>query len=304
MNYHHTPLFFDCEGASLLGVLTTPARPQRPARLAVVIVVGGPQYRVGSHRQFVLLSRALAAAGIACLRFDYRGMGDSEGPKRSFEDVHADIQAGIDVLCRRIPSVDKVVLWGLCDGAAASAFFSGADPRVAGLALFNPWVRTEAGAAHAVLRHYYAKRVLDPGFWRKLVSGNVSPFAAVSTFLQNLGRAVGSRRGAFAVNAHSPLTERMAAGLARLSGPTLIALSANDAVAAEFRIQAANSSSLVAVLRRPNVARMEIAEADHTFSCAEARDLATAGTLDWLRERFPDAFRNAASPIEKSTGGA
>ena len=43
-------------------------RPEVTARTGVVIVVGGRQNRVGSHRQFVLLARALAAAGYATLR--------------------------------------------------------------------------------------------------------------------------------------------------------------------------------------------------------------------------------------------
>ncbi|MEO6566032.1 MAG: alpha/beta fold hydrolase, partial [Casimicrobiaceae bacterium] len=81
-----------------------------------MIVVGGPQYRVGSHRQFALLARALARVGIPALRFDYRGMGDSEGDRRSFDEIDADIAAAIDTLCREA-HLARVVLWGLCDGA-------------------------------------------------------------------------------------------------------------------------------------------------------------------------------------------
>ena len=62
MNYTEQTTAFACAGETLLGIL---AEPQTPAHTGVVVVVGGPQYRVGSHRQFVLLSRALAAAGFA-----------------------------------------------------------------------------------------------------------------------------------------------------------------------------------------------------------------------------------------------
>lgn len=63
---------FACVRDTLLGIL---ARPATPADTAVV--VGGPQYRASSHQQFLLLSRALAASGIAVLRFDNHGMGHS-----------------------------------------------------------------------------------------------------------------------------------------------------------------------------------------------------------------------------------
>ena len=32
------------------------------------------------------------------------------------------------------------------------------DPRVAGLALLNPWVRSDAGLARARVKHYYRQR--------------------------------------------------------------------------------------------------------------------------------------------------
>jgi uncharacterized protein len=64
---------FACGDDQLLGILHH--ANGTPRRLGIVIVVGGPQYRVGSHRQFVLMSRAFAAEGYPVLRFDYRGNG-------------------------------------------------------------------------------------------------------------------------------------------------------------------------------------------------------------------------------------
>ena len=74
----------------LVGVL---ARPEDAGDVAVLIMVGGPQYRVGSHRQFTLLARDLSRHGYTSLRFDYAGMGDSEGQRARFDAVHADVDA-------------------------------------------------------------------------------------------------------------------------------------------------------------------------------------------------------------------
>ncbi len=134
------------------------------ATVGVVIVVGGPQYRVGSHRQFVSLARALARAGIPALRFDYEGMGDSPGPQRSFEEVDEDLRAAVDTLFAQSPGLRSVVLWGLCDAASAALMYAPADPRVAGLVLLNPWVRTEAGLAQSYLENYYGKAPAERGF--------------------------------------------------------------------------------------------------------------------------------------------
>ena len=108
MPFVETPVCFDCAGESLIGIV---AEATRPAPVGVVIVVGGPQYRVGSHRQFVLLARSLAAAGWSVLRFDHRGIGDSEGEPRSFEAIDADIAAAIDAMHRFLPGLRNLPRW-------------------------------------------------------------------------------------------------------------------------------------------------------------------------------------------------
>lgn len=114
-----TALTFSCGDATLVGILHGTSRP---ARRGVVIVVGGPQYRVGAHRQYVILARALADNGVPVLRFDYRGMGDSSGVFSGFEDCSEDIRAAVDALLEHCSGLDEVVLWGLCDAHRPSPF--------------------------------------------------------------------------------------------------------------------------------------------------------------------------------------
>ena len=133
------PVVFSCEGDRLIGVLH---RPNHPQTTGVVVVTGAPQYRIGSHRQYVLLGRRLAEAGFAVLRFDYRGMGDSEGEFVGFEGVEDDIRAAIDCFFEEVGELRRIALWGLCDGASAAAFYAALDRRVGALILINPWVRS------------------------------------------------------------------------------------------------------------------------------------------------------------------
>lgn len=150
MDIEERVVTFACQGDSLYGVMHLPTTP---GTRAVLVVVGGPQYRAGSHRQFTLLARSLAMNGIAAMRFDYRGMGDSEGVERAFGDVEDDIKAAIDALMVAMPGVREVVLWGLCDGASAAMMYAPLDARVSGVVLLNPWIRTPDSIARTTLRH-------------------------------------------------------------------------------------------------------------------------------------------------------
>ena len=268
---------FPCQGEQLLGILHS-GSPE--VRRGVLIVVGGPQYRVGSHRQFLLLARRLALAGYPALRFDYRGMGDASGEQVCFEAIDADIEAALNTFFARCPQLDEVVIWGLCDAASAALFYAGRDNRVGGLVLLNPWVRTEAGEAQAYLRHYYLRRVLDPNLWRNIVRGRFS-FSASLSSLFSFWRQSQRRHEPQDI---LPLPERMALGLERFNGQVLLILSGNDLTAAEFKDTVAASPRWQQLLGRPRVERRELAAANHTFSTRHWRDQVADWTLDWLEE--------------------
>ena len=121
------PVCFRCNGETLVGILHPAAAP---SETGIVIVVGGPQYRIGSHRHFVELGRELSNNGVPVMRFDVRGMGDSSGTFPGFEAIDDDIAAAIDVFIREEPYIENVVLWGLCDGASASMFYAPRDRRL------------------------------------------------------------------------------------------------------------------------------------------------------------------------------
>ena len=133
------PLVFQSTGDTLYGLLHNPECNE--VNTGVVILVGGPQYRVGSHRQFVELARGLASAGIPVFRFDFTGMGDSTGRFPGFENINGDIRLAIDTFVENIPQLQRIILWGLCDAATAACFYAVQDERVIGLCLANPWVR-------------------------------------------------------------------------------------------------------------------------------------------------------------------
>ena len=266
--------------ADMLGIVSQPAAVQSMATTGVVIVVGGAQYRVGSHRQFVLLARHLAAHSYPVLRFDFPGMGDSPGECVSFENTAPHIKAAIDQLQSACPGVQRVVLWGLCDGASASLLYLEAtqDPRVAGLALLNPWVRSEASLARAHVKHYYRQRLLEPVFWRKLLAGGVGWQA-----LRSLGSNLRAMRRP--VTQPTSFQEQMAQGWQAFPGPILLLLSERDLTAHEFQEALQDTTAWKRHLLAEPTTQNVIPGADHTCSQPAAMDQTELEMLNWL-QRF------------------
>ena len=282
-------LTFDCGGDTLVGILHRPLHPRR--RGIVIVVGGGPQYRAGGHRQLTLWSRALCAAGFPVLRFDYRGMGDAHGTFRGFTDVDDDIRAAVDQLKQQVPEVDEVVLWGECDASSAILMYAYRDARVKGMVLLNPWVRTEAGQAKAILRFYYLQRVLQPSFWGKLFSGRLNPVASARSALDLVRQTRAARPAAAApaagdlkapISRELPLTESLLIGLQRFQGRILLVLSGRDLIAKEFDQLLRDVPAWQQALQAKPVQRHDMAEGDHTFSSAQQRGQVLGWGQAWL----------------------
>lgn len=288
-------LVFECDGDSLVGVL---AQPEKPAAIGVLIVVGGPQYRAGSHRQFVHLARALAQAGVSTLRFDCRGMGDSEGEARSFEVLDDDIEAAVAALKREVPELHHVGLAGLCDGASAALMFlarRAPQARQAGvraLCLMNPWVRTETGAAAVRVRHYYVERLLSGEFWRKLFSGGVAR-GALAEAARSVGQMLGGGRTAAAGPQETVhFTELMARAVQAFDGPLLLVTSGRDYTAKEFLAAAAADERWRAALARPLTQHLQLPQADHTFSALRDQQEVERCAAQWAGSLAADPARS------------
>ncbi|WP_026150849.1 alpha/beta hydrolase [Streptomyces prunicolor] len=124
------------DGLHLAGTLV---RPQEPSTQAVLLVHGGGVTREEGGF-FGRLATGLAQAGIASLRFDLRGHGESEG--RQEELTLSTILNDIRVMLahvRKATGAEEVTLLGASFGGGICAYYAAKHPEdVSRLVLFNP----------------------------------------------------------------------------------------------------------------------------------------------------------------------
>ena len=265
----------DCENGPIVAVIH---RPDQPALgvTPLILVVGGPQTRVGSHRQFVLLARALCDRGIPVLRFDYQGMGDSPGEQSSFLEAVPSLKNVVNYFANEMGS-DSVAFWGLCDAVSLIFLYLDMtqDSRVSHIIALNPWVRQTKSEAQVMLRHYYLRRLVSPGFWKRVFKFDLNIGASVKDLVINLQKAFGKNaegqsRGSSSevrkIYTEENYVEAMRTGLSGFRGKLSLVLSGNDLTADEFRMLLSQDNNWNEIVNERLVSKLEIDDANHTFS--------------------------------------
>lgn len=267
-----TPLLFACMGETLTAMLHL---PEQASRIGVIIVPGGTQFRVGAHRGFVDLATTLTANGYAVLRFDVRGMGDASGCHPGFEALGPDITSAIKCLRTEVPTVESIILLGLCDGASAILLAASEITDIQGAILLNPWVRSQQSAATTTLTHHYRGRLTDAGAWRRLLTGKTSVLHATASVGRALWRAMGPK------STLQTWLIRLADNWRALRLPLLVVIGQRDFTGAEFLSWLEGQPD-----RTSPTQIITIAGGDHSFSTDSARTALANTCAKWISASF------------------
>jgi len=131
------------DDVTLAGTLTRPDRPG-PHPVAILISGSGPQDRdetIFSHKPFLVIADHLTRKGIAVLRYDDRGVGESEAePPVLLESTTAsfadDARAAVRFLRTRDDiDPDRVALIGHSEGGVIAPMIAAGDERIAGIVM-------------------------------------------------------------------------------------------------------------------------------------------------------------------------
>jgi predicted alpha/beta hydrolase len=140
---HPQPVAFrNRQGLRLFGVLHTPEGPRR-SDVAVILLSPGVKMRVGPQGLYRRMTEMFVALGFSVLRFDFFGLGDSEGtlPEENLKEVYGHIEIGrfvddtVDAMnwMQEQFGTKRFVVSGLCGGAITGLLAASRDARIAGL---------------------------------------------------------------------------------------------------------------------------------------------------------------------------
>ena len=174
-----SPVTFTNEGSKLFGLLHQPdgAAP----KMGAVLLHGWSSCRMGPHRILVETARHLAGLGVAALRFDHRGRGDSEGDDAAadLDGMISDALAAADFLRERA-GVRDLAMIGICSGGNVAIGAAALRDDVSRIVAWStlPFQPHRSRALDVKKTSHFAaesvKKIFRPETWRKLATGAVN----------------------------------------------------------------------------------------------------------------------------------
>jgi hypothetical protein len=308
----HPLTFQNSDGHRLFGILHEPLIGAR-RDVAIILLSPGVKNRIAPHRMYNKMAAEYVALGFWVFRFDFYGLGDSEGEVREplLPDLYGSIQVGRycdDTRCamewmRRTYGFKQFILGGLCGGAITGVLAGAHDPAVVGLLGLGLPVMLDGSSVDKIrnmtagqldrIRQRYVRKIFNPSAWLRLLSFKTD-------FRQLLRAFTASRRkrpapaaaagGPAAPPAGSNANPKFPpAFLAMLASgrPVLMLFSGSDRLYAEFqeKFLAFYQDRVNAHARYLDVEVVD--RANHIFSFPEWQREMLDRTRTWLEQRFP-----------------
>lgn len=303
--------FCNREGLRLRGIVHLP-ETRRVRTPAVILLSPGVKYRVAPHRLYVKLARHLERLGYAVLRFDFAGLGDSEGTlvETGTADFYGTVQSGRYVEDTRCAmdwmaaeyGISRFVLAGLCGGAITGLLAGASDPRVESLVALGLPVQLDSTSVDPSRylttgeleqwREGYRSKLRDPRSWLRLLTFR-SNYRVILRVLTSARRTSGPSKAT-----SLPVAEQTPAdNFNRLVPPALEAMIRDRRVLLIFgeadRLHSIYEERLAcpyeSMLRRHghNVELHVVPGANHTFSLPVWEESMRRHVEAWLEARCP-----------------
>ncbi len=267
--------FFNSGPNKLSCVCTLPDWQVIKAGLVFVHAADGN--RLGPHRMFVELAERLKVVGIASLRFDMRGCGDSEGEPAG-SDINPDIedlQNAIGFFASKY-NLPKIFLFAISRGARVSiSTLAGNEMPVDGAVLLStPFAGTKAAAKKFSSRmKEYLYKFTNPDSLKKFLSGKADIKQIAKTLI-------------FALCSQKRYRSNTAGFVTRC--PLFFIYGSKDPIAAD---SAVHYQSICEKFSIP-FAMTEIENANHSFFHYRWKELIMEMTENWLLEKTSDGEEN------------
>ncbi len=273
-------------GAGLHGVLCTPTMATAQGRGVLFCNTGGDP-RAGIGRFAAQAARILAQNGIASLRFDFAGVGDSPmsaGRVRSHvyeTSREADLQAAVNFL--QAQDLDRIDLVGVCAGAYHALHAAMSDRRISGVFAISPaklvWRTGDPLTAGRIdqgpATRLYMRRLRQLQTWSRFAAGQVDVGAASRNLSSRLARRMARTFDGRA----AALRNRMHALSAR-GGRACFLMGLDDASLDEVETYFGPKGARLAAI--PGMSVRINPRLDHGLARSASRALALEALRDWL----------------------
>jgi len=306
--------FKNAQGLTLFGSLHSPKSPKASLPL-VVLLSPGVKMRVGPGRLYVPLTDLLVSLGHRVLRFDFYGLGDSEGDltETMLADVYNNIEVGRyvdDTLAalnwaQKRLGAKRFLLGGLCGGALTGILVAERDQRVEGLLSLGMTVTLASNAARpgqyltrAQLddrRVRYYKKLLSPKAWLRFLSFR-SEYDVIWKGLKRLFVKDKPVAAAAPPTADAPIEQRGNANplfpkayfaFLQRGGKALMLFSEKDRLGSEYQEKFCEPYAAQLQPYLPQIEQHVIPEANHVLSFREWQVKMLELSRGWITRLYP-----------------